>query len=239
VLRWVVLGKVRECSYRTTSIYYFRKWFVDRLMDLGLVILHPVYATLYVVPFLSSLGVKIGRMAEVSTARGINFELTEIGDESFVADGVLLGDGEIRNNMVTLKKTKLNARAFAGNASLIPQGTELASNTLVGVLSIAPNLKEGQSCFGSPPVLMPARQRGSTTHASHLLYTPRWTQVALRLFIEGMRIILPRILIVLALGYGVQIFELAYPYIDILPAILLLPFFYFFRKHPLPVVQLI
>ncbi|RYE36444.1 MAG: hypothetical protein EOP21_14850, partial [Hyphomicrobiales bacterium] len=74
--------------------------FVDRLMAMSLVILHPVYATLYVVPFLRAVGVKIGHRAEVSTARGINYELTEIGDESFIADGVLVGDGEIRRNMV-------------------------------------------------------------------------------------------------------------------------------------------
>jgi non-ribosomal peptide synthetase-like protein len=235
VLRWLVLGVVRERSFRTTSFYYFRKWFVDRLMDMSLVILHPVYATLYVVPFLNSLGVKIGQRAEVSTARGVNFELTEIGDESFIADGVLLGDGEIRSSTVTIKRTKLHARAFAGNASLVPQGTELASNTLVGVLSVAPQvpLKEGQSCFGSPPVLMPSRQRASTEHADHLLYAPHWTQVTQRLFIEGVRIVLPRFLIILGLGYGVGIFEIAYPEIDVVSTIVLMPFFYFFRKCPI------
>jgi carbonic anhydrase/acetyltransferase-like protein (isoleucine patch superfamily) len=46
VLRWLVLGRVVECSFRTTSVYFYRKWFVDRLMDMSLVILHPVYATL-------------------------------------------------------------------------------------------------------------------------------------------------------------------------------------------------
>ncbi|KUJ19409.1 Non-ribosomal peptide synthetase C-terminal [Mollisia scopiformis] len=230
VLRWLVLGKVVECSYRTTSVYFFRKWFVDRLMDMSLAILHPVYATLYVVPFLRSLGVKIGRRAEVSTARGINFELTDIGEECFIADGVFIGDGDVRRNMVTLKKTKLHKRAFLGNASLVPQGTEMASNTLVGVLSCAPEipLKEGESCFGSPPVLMPSRQCGREKHADHLLYTPRASQVALRLFIEGMRIVVPRIIVTFGLGFGVQVFDAGYNAIGILPAIVLLPFFYFF-----------
>ncbi|TVY21131.1 Linear gramicidin synthase subunit B, partial [Lachnellula arida] len=230
VLRWLVLGKLVECSYRTTSVYFYRKWLVDRLMDMSLVIFRPVYATLYVVPFLRSLGVKIGRRAEVSTARGINFELTEIGEESFIADRVVIGDGEVRRNMVTLRKTKLHKRAFLGNASLVPQGTELPSNTLLGVMSIAPEipLKEGQSCFGSPPVLMPARQRGTENLSDHLLYTPRLGQVAARLFIEGMRILVPRILITFGLGFGLQVFESAYPYIGIAPTLVLLPLFYFF-----------
>jgi non-ribosomal peptide synthetase-like protein len=232
VLRWVILGKVKERSYHTYSGYAYRKWFLDRLMDLSLVILHPVYATLYVVPFLRSLGVKIGHMAEVSTARGIDFELTEIGDESFIADGVLVGDRNVRANTITLRKTKLNSRAFAGNSSILPQGTELPSESLVGVLSIAPEtpLKPGQSCFGSPPVLMPGRQRTSTNYPDHLLYAPRWTQIALRLFIEGMRILLPRVLIVFGLGYGVQLFALSYHTIDVSWVILLIPLFYFFCK---------
>lgn len=236
-LRWIVLGRVRECSYSTTSLYYYRKWFVDRLMDLSLVTLHPVYATLYVVPFLRSLGVKIGHMAEVSTARGINFELTEIGDMSFIADGVLIGDSDIRGNRVTLKKTQLSTRAFAGNASLIPQGSKLASNTLVGVLSVAPqnNLDSGQSCFGSPPVLMPARQRSLTDYSDHLLYTPRLAQVAQRLVIEGMRILFPRILVVFGLGFGVQLFEFICDYIGVLATITLLPLLYFFREYLLQV----
>jgi non-ribosomal peptide synthetase-like protein len=237
VLRWLVLGTVVEYSFRTTSVYFYRKWLVDRLMDMSLVILHPVYASLYVVPFLRSLGVKIGRGAEVSTARGINFGLTEIGDESFIADRALVGDQEVRRNMVTLKKTKLNKRAFLGNASLVPQGTELASNTLIGVLSCAPDipLKEGQSCFGSPPLLMSSRQRGLENHPDHLLYTPGPRQIALRLFIEGMRIIVPRILITFGLGFGLQVFESAYQHIGLAPTLLLLPLFYFFCECPMQV----
>lgn len=235
VLRWLVLGRFVERSFSTTSVYFYRKWFVDRLMDMSLVILHPVYATLYGMPFLRSLGVKIGHRAEVSTARGINFELTEMGDESFIADAVLVGNAEVRRNMVTLKKTKLNRRAFLGNGSVVPQGTELASNTLVGVLSCAPDipLKEGQNCFGIPPVLMPARRRCSENHPDYLLYSPSPIRITLRLFIEGVRIIVPRILITFELGFGLQVFETAYQPIGIVPTILLLPLFYFFCERPL------
>lgn len=231
MFKWVVLGRVRECSYRTTSFYHYRKWVVDRLMDMSLVILQPVYATLYVVPFLRSLGVKIGHRAEVSNARGINFELTEIGDESFVADGVYISDGSIRANMITLKKTTFQPRAFAGNQSLLLPGTTLPSNSLVGVLSVSPEvpLKEGQSCFGSPAVMMPVRQAPKQTHPDHLLWAPRWHQIVLRLFIEGMRIFLPRMIMIFGLGFGTQLFELGISGIGGY-IVFLLPFFYFFCK---------
>lgn len=234
VLRWVVLGKVVEGTYRTTSVYWFRKWLVGRLMDMSLNILHPIYATLYVVPFLRSLGVKIGRGAEVSTARGINFELTEIGNESFVADHVLLGNETVRNHIVTQKKTILKDRAFVGNAAHVHQGSVLASNTLVGVLSTTPDtpLKEGQSCFGSPPILMPARQQAKVNHAEHLLYKPRRSQIALRLFIEGSRIMLPRLIITAALGFSTLVLGHIFDHLGPVASVFLLPVVYLLSKHP-------
>lgn len=233
-LRWLVLGKVVERSYHTTSVYWYRKWLVGRLMDMSLIILHPIYATLYVVPFLRSLGVKVGRGAEVSTARGINFELTEIGDESFVADHVLIGNETMRNHTVTLKKTILKDRAFVGNAALVAQGCVLSSNTLVGVLSTTPDtpLKQGQSCFGSPPILMPARQQAQTNHAEHLLFRPHRSQIALRLFIEGARIVMPRLVITFALGFATLVIGHIYDHLGLVAAVFMLPLIYFFSKHP-------
>lgn len=227
--RHVVLGKLKEGTYSVYSFWYLRHWFVERLMDLALDILHPVFATLYIVPFLRALGVKIGKRAEVSTARGISFELLEIGEESFVADAVKLGDAQVRANELTLKKTKLEARAFAGNASMIPQGTTLASGTLVGVLSIAPTkpLEENLSCFGSPPVLMPARHRAEG-HEDSLLFRPSRARVAARLLVEGIRIVLPRAVIIFALGFALQIAYTGYHGIGAVYTLLLLPAFYLF-----------
>ncbi|GIZ41855.1 hypothetical protein CKM354_000514400 [Cercospora kikuchii] len=230
IFRRIFLGRLREGTYRIHSSWYLRKWFIDRLMDLALNILHPVFATLYIVPFLRILGVKIGRRSEISTARGLSFELLEIGDEAFVADSVLMGDTEVRGNKLTLKKTKLESRAFAGNASLLPQGTALASDTLVGVLSIAPPadapLKSGTSCFGSPPVRMPARQKAEG-HDDNLLFSPSRGRIAARLTIEGLRIIAPRALIVFGLGFSLQLAYAGYHLIGAVHTLLMLPLFYF------------
>ncbi|KAM3424726.1 hypothetical protein BST61_g6713 [Cercospora zeina] len=230
IFRRVCLGRLREGTYSIHSSWYLRKWFIDRLMDLALNILHPVFATLYIVPFLRILGVKIGKRSEISTARGLSFELLEIGDEAFVADSVLMGDSEIRGNKLTLKKTKLESRAFAGNASLLPQGTTLASDTLVGVLSIAPPadnpLKSGTSCFGSPPVFMPARQKAEG-HGDDLLFNPSKGRIAARLTVEGLRIIAPRALIVFGIGFALQLAYAGYHRIGAVHTLLMLPLFYF------------
>jgi non-ribosomal peptide synthetase-like protein len=229
LFRNLFLGRLKEGTYKIHSLWYLRKWFIERLMDLALDVLHPVFATLYIVPFLKLLGVKIGKRAEVSTARSLQFELLEIGEESFVADAVITGGAEVRNNELTLKKTTLEPRAFAGNASVLPQGTTLASGTLLGVLSIAPSsdtpMANNSSCFGSPPVLMPNRQRVEG-HDDSLLFRPSKSRVAARLFIEGLRIVLPRALMIFGLGFGLQLAHDGYRKIGAVYTLLMLPLFY-------------
>ena len=155
-----------------------------------------------------SLGCKIGRRAEVSTARGLQFDLLDIGEESFIADMVLMGSPDVRGNQITLKKTVLEKRSFAGNASLLPSGTTLATGTLVGVLSIAPPndrpLAPNTSCFGSPPVLMPSRHRAAGGQ-ERLLYNPTFARILARGFVEGCRIVIPRALLIFGLGFALQI----------------------------------
>lgn len=229
--RWLLLGRLREGTYGIYTAWYLRKWFVERIMDLALDVLHPVFATLYIVPFLRALGVKIGKRAEISTARGLQFQLLEVGDESFVADAVLMGDVTVRHNQVTLQKTVLEKRSFAGNASLIPQGTVLPTGSLVGVLSIAPAktpLAPQSSCFGSPPMLMPAREKiEASNNDDSLLYNPPASLVATRLLIEGLRIVVPRAVVIFGLGFALQIILEGYSDIGAVPTLLMLPLFYF------------
>jgi non-ribosomal peptide synthetase-like protein len=206
--RWALLGKVQPGRHSTSSLFYFRKWFIDRLMDLSLTILRPVYATIYVSYFLRALGVTIGSRAEISTARSMTHDLVEIGEESFVADMVLVGDAEVRRGELFLQRTTMGRRAFAGNACVIPQGTILAENTLVGVLSITPSpdqpLKPGETSFGSPPVLLPVRQKFDK-HSEGLTFRPSTLRRIARGTVEAFRIFFPRIAIVYGLGVCVDI----------------------------------
>jgi non-ribosomal peptide synthetase-like protein len=230
--RWAFLGKVRPGSHSTSSFFYFRKWFVDRLMDLSLTILRPVYATIYVPYFLRALGVTIGSRAEISTARSMTHDLVEIGEESFVADMVVVGDAEVRRGELILRRTKMGRRAFAGNSSVIPQGTVLAENTLVGVLSIAPpadrQLKPGETSFGSPPILLPVRQKFDK-HGENLTFRPSIRRRIARGTVEAFRIFFPRITLIYGLGICVDVMtNLTHQWhLGFVPTLALLPAYYF------------
>ncbi len=55
--------------------------------------------------WLRLMGAKVGRHAEVSTAMGIVPDLLTLGDDSFIADGVMLGDEEQRGGWMVLRPT--------------------------------------------------------------------------------------------------------------------------------------
>ncbi|MFW1410884.1 hypothetical protein ACEWAY_23415, partial [Vibrio parahaemolyticus] len=79
-------------SYAVHSLFYVRKWFVDQLFEMSLTVVHSLFATMYLPPFYRLMGAKVGNRSEISTATNVTHDLLEIGDECFVADGVVLGD---------------------------------------------------------------------------------------------------------------------------------------------------
>ena len=228
LLRWLVLGRVQEGEHSTTSLFFLRKWTVDRLMELSLTVLHPIYASLYVVPFFRALGAKIGAGAEVSTAAAVTHDLLEIGDGAFVADAVTLGDPEIRRGRLTLRRTTVGKRTFIGNSAFVPDGSHLPDDALVGCLSVPPEgvqLAPGQACLGSPAILLPSRQQ-STTYDARLTFRPGAWQVVQRLAIEGARILLPRAAVFAAICVALDTFEPLPEQIGVIPALLAVPLLY-------------
>ncbi len=193
--KWIILGRLKAENISLASFKYLRFWFVGHLMELSLASVRPIYATLYLAPWFRMLGVKLGKRAEVSTASGVTWDLLSIADESFVADGVTLGVPRIYNGEVQLKETSIGNRTFLGNSALVPAGTQLADNMLVGCLSTPPREREQQaqsfaSWFGSPAIYLPQRQIFNEFDDSTTFYPPK-KLYALRLLIEGVRILLP------------------------------------------------
>ena len=227
-LRWLILGRVREGTHSVHSLFFLRKWTVDRLLDMSLAVLHPFYASLYVRPLFRALGAKIGRGAEISTAASVTHDLLEIGEGAFVADAVTLGDPEIRDGRITLRRTVLGNRAFIGNCALLPDGVHIAENCLIGCLSVPPvdtALTPGQACFGSPAVLLPARQ-ASTAWDVRLTFQPGSRQITERLLIEGARILLPRTAIFVMLCLSLDMFQGIAIRLGVWPSLLTIPFIY-------------
>jgi non-ribosomal peptide synthetase-like protein len=230
-LRWLLLGRVKPGQHPVRSLFYLRKWFVDHLMELALGAVHAIYASLYVVPWMRALGMKIGRRAEISTATAITHDLVEIGEEAFIADGVMLGDAEIRRGVLTLRHTVVGRRSFIGNSGFVPDGSIVPDECLVGCLSIPPGhgdkqLAPGQTCLGTPSFILPARQ-SFLNHEQALTFRPGPGRIAARLFFEGCRIVLPPLLFITLLGLSMDLFDDIYDHDGLLLSYLSVPFLYF------------
>lgn len=192
--RAVVWHRPKPGVYPVDSIYYVRKWSADFLMSLGRSAMLPLYTTLYLPPWFRLLGARIGPRAELSTVWQVSPELLDIGEESFLADGVVIGRRRLFAGQFQIAGNRIGRRTFVGNNSLMPVGTSLGNNSLLGVLSMPPadGVAAGNDMdwLGSPAFRLPARLKvggfddGVTYRPSKRLY-------ALRLFIDGIRIVFP------------------------------------------------
>jgi len=200
-LRWILPRQSAGIS-SIHSYAFWRKKFTSLILDHSLQVLHGIYASVFAPVWLRFLGVKVGSNTEVSTAEGMTPELVTLGDDSFIADGALLGDEEQRGGWMILKPTKIGNRSFVGNGAYLQNGATVPDDVLIGVQTRTPDnaqLKSGQTWIGSPAMLLPDRER-FTGFPESLTFRPPWRRRLARGFIEGLRIVLP-LAVVIATGY--------------------------------------
>ena len=195
ILKWLLVGRVRAGTYPLHGSFYIRNWMVDQLLALGLHTVAPLHATLYLAPWYRTLGAKLGRLVELSTATSMVPDLLEIGDGGTVADEASLGAGRVENGWMTLAPTRLGRRAFVGNSAVVPAGAQIGDGSLVGVLSLAPppnkeGMQPGATWLGSPPRLLPKREPSAGFVEGRTYSPPRWL-VMTRAAVEALRVTLP------------------------------------------------
>ncbi len=229
LLTRVLQAGIKPGKYPIYSIFYLRKWFADQLLSLALVVLHPIFATVYVSAFFRVLGAKIGKHTEISTASSVTHPLLKIGDGSFIADAVTLGEADVRGQQLILEETVIGSATFVGNSALIPQGYNLPDNILIGVLSVPPSAERLKQdgpgdYFGSPAISLPRRQESQAFSDTLTLY-PSKAKVLARSIIELIRIIIPETVVfmcsVLFIAYTHDLIKNGLSY-----TVLYIPFYY-------------
>jgi non-ribosomal peptide synthetase-like protein len=203
-LRWTFLPRMVPGRSAVHSSTYLKKWLVSHIQESSLQVLHGIYATVFAPFWYRLLGAKVGRDAEISTALGVVPDMLTLGDETFIADAVMLGDEQIDGGWMTMEATVVSNRSFVGNGSYIPDGTVLPEGVLVGVHTHAPSnerMTSGDTWLGSPPIHLPAREQVSG-YPEHLTYRPSPLRRAGRTLVEAFRIVAPHATVI-AVGYTV------------------------------------
>jgi len=201
-IRWSVLPRLKPGRFPIHGNTYCAKWLVSQIQESSLNVLHGIYATVFAPYWYRLLGAKVGRDAEISTALGVVPDMLTLGDETFIADAVMLGDEEIDGGWMTMQPTVISHRSFVGNGAYIPDGTTLPEHVLIGVHSRAPDnaqMNSGDTWLGSPPINLPAREQTSG-YPEWLTFRPSPLRRLGRGLIEAFRIVAPHALVI-AVGY--------------------------------------
>ena len=205
--RWIVLPSVKAGTYSVYSGFYFRKWVVALCTELTLDTLSSLYATVYMRFWYRLMGTTIGNDAEISTNLCGRYDLTEIGDKCFIADDVMLGEEECQMGWVTLEPVTIGARVFVGNDAVVPAGSVIPSDTLIGIKSATPPndlMTDGPSIwFGSGPTRFPVRQEFKDIGANWTYDPPPWKRIARAVF-EAFSVSFPTMLFISFGTYAVE-----------------------------------
>lgn len=191
----IILPRTRPGIYPVESTYFLRKWAVDVVYRISGRVMYTMFATIYLAPWLRLLGTKVGRRAEVAMVGMMTPDLTELGDESFVADGASIGGRRYYRGHVQLGRNRIGSRTFVGNSAVLPVGTSIGNNSLLGVMSVAPvtadsTVPDGTEWLGSPPFRLPFRKPVEGFDVTQT-YRPTRRLFALRCMIDAVRILLP------------------------------------------------
>jgi len=203
-IRWAFLPRMQAGRWPVHSWRYLAKWLVNQIQESSLAVLYGIYATVYSSTWYRLLGAKVGRDAEISTALGVIPDMLTLGDETFIADAVMLGDEQIDGGWMSVAPTTIANRTFVGNGAYVPDGSQLPEQVLIGVLSAVPRdgqIASGQTWVGSPALRLPARE-GTQGYPEHLTFRPSWRRRLARGLVEAFRMAAPHALAIAA-GYAI------------------------------------
>jgi non-ribosomal peptide synthetase-like protein len=203
-LRWLFLPRLQAGCWPVHSKVYYNRWLVNQIQEASLNVLHGVYATVFAPAWYRLLGATVGRDAEISTAQGLIPDLLTLGDETFIADAVMLGDEEIDGGWMSIRPTVISRRSFIGNGSYVPDGTVVPENVLIGVHTRVPDndqMQSGDTWLGSPPINLPAREQTSG-YPEALTFHPSKKRRLGRGLVEAFRIVTPHAAVI-SVGYTV------------------------------------
>ena len=138
--------------------------------------------------WLRLLGARIGKRRR-GLDRADDPVLTQVNDQSFLADDTLIGGYELGGGWLRVERVKIGKRAFVGNSGMAAPGRRVPKASLVAVLSAAPRRKTahaGESWLGSPPARCGVPPRTTTPAAPT---TRRLGSRSARALVEACRIV--------------------------------------------------
>lgn len=191
--RLMLLGMNDVKCYPLDSMYYFRRWAADNMMNSLAGYTKQLRGSIYLPMWYRVMGAEMGTHAEISSYVNVCPEKLSLGDHVFVADDVIVGPVHVEDGIVTHERVRIGNRAFVGNASVVRHGTRIPDQTLVGVQSLAPKSAEPKETYvGSPPfkIKREGKAVGSDSAAEAATYNPLLHMLIGRYIVEALGFLL-------------------------------------------------
>ena len=182
--------------YPSRGGFGLRQWLSNHLVLTATTAVRTIYCTLYAIPFLRRLGLRLGRWSEVATPNFVDPDMTVIGDKCYLACDVTTAPSTYHRGCVALATTEMSSRSFLGDHTVLPGGSRMGENSLLGVLSVAPPrpMDPETTWFGVPAFFLPRREPSQKFPAKYI-DAPTPGMIAGRLGIEYFRVALPEIIL--------------------------------------------
>lgn len=217
-----LLPQIKPGIYAVKSGLYLRQWIITKLLDADEVAV--LADSLYFPMLLRCLGANIGKQVEMGEVPHLVPDLITLHDEAFSASSVGMAWPNIHEGQIQFLPITIGKHAFTGNVSLLPAGTELGNDSLLGCLTVPASLvtEKGTSWLGSPAMYLPRREEFAdyseeyTTKPSQSLYLSR-------LAIELIRVILPTTYIMTGFVTLYTLFVFLYAHSTFVMAVCLMP----------------
>jgi non-ribosomal peptide synthetase-like protein len=220
-----LLHGIRPGTYSVLSWAYLRKWASDGVMGMTRGLMLPVYTTLYLPPLLRLLGARIGPRAEISTVWSFAPELIDVGPESFLADGSIIGGRRAYLGVFQIDVNRIGRRSFIGNGAVVPVGTSVGNGCLLGVQSIppaGPRTPDSSEWLGSPSFPLTHRVKVDRFDET-TTFRPTTRLYAERAVIDGIRVLFPAYLGLLTLTASVLTLFVMYRNLGVVVTVALAP----------------
>ena len=206
------IGRIEAGVYPLESSQYLRYWFLSYLLGNTRTLLMPVYATVYFPTLLRLLGAKIGPGTEISTVMHVTPDLLTVGAGSFLADACLVGGNRVHHGHIDLGGNRIGEKTFVGNSAVLPSGSNIGDNALLGVLS-APasgqHLPDNERWLGAPAFALPQTQK-DLNFSDAQTYQPSRAAFRNRAISDAVRILLPGLIATGSLVAFIMLLVLAY-----------------------------
>lgn len=154
LVRHLIAFRSREGDYPFVSSYAIRWAFLGSLVGLAkILILEHLKGMPVLNAFYRLMGARIGRNVLINSCNLFDFDLLEIGDDSFIGgDAVLIGHvGE--RGLLKIRPVRIGARCTVGQSSVIFPGASMEDGSVLGALSLLPKgktLPQGTVWGGNP-----------------------------------------------------------------------------------------